>query len=102
MLIYTSTDMMPSVNEANPTMRLCTTHHCVGRNRCCGTFCKIIHDLDMEKWPDTTFAKWSALVDQTPSLKWNRKVVDPAKITARIAKLAGTSLTSTTSTKAKS
>jgi hypothetical protein len=28
-LIYTGSNMMPSVNEANPTMRLCATHQCL-------------------------------------------------------------------------
>ena len=62
----------------------------------------MIHDLDIAKWPDTTFAKWLALVDRTPALEWNWKVVDPAKVFARVAKLAATSLTSATGAKAKS
>jgi hypothetical protein len=56
----------------------------------------MIHDLDITKWPDATFAKWSALVDQNPTLEWNRKVVDPAKVSACSAKLTTSSLAGTT------
>ena len=101
-LIYTGTDMMPSVNEANPSMRLCAACQRVGRNCPRGSTCKMIHDLDITKWPDATFAKWSALVDQTPGLDWNRKVVDPVKVSARMSKLASSSLSSATAAKAKS
>jgi hypothetical protein len=100
-LIYTGTDMMPSVNEANPAMRLCATRQRVGRNCPRGSTCKMIHDLDITKWPDATFAKGSALVDQTPCLDWNRKVVGPVKVTARSAKLASSSLASSATAKAK-
>jgi hypothetical protein len=100
-LIYTSTDMMPSVNEANPTMRLCAARHCVGCNCPRGSTCKMIHDLDITKWPDVTFAKWSALVDQMTGLDWNRKVTDPVKVAARSAKLASSSLASSATAKAK-
>ena len=62
----------------------------------------MIHDLDIAKWPDATFTKWSALVNQTPALEWNQKVVDPAKVAAHMTKLAATSLAGTTGTKAKS
>ena len=62
----------------------------------------MIHDLNITKWPDTTFAKWSALVNQTPGLDWNRKVFDPIKVSACSSKLALSSLTSTTAAKAKS
>jgi hypothetical protein len=61
----------------------------------------MIHDLDITKWPIATFAKWSALVDQTPGLDWNRKVVDPAKVSARSTKLAASSLAGATAVKAK-
>jgi hypothetical protein len=100
-LIYMGTDMMPSVNEANPAMRLCAAHQRVGRNCPTGSTCKMIHGLDITKWPDATFAKWSALVDQTSGLNWNRKVVDPVKVLARMSKLASSSLSSTTAPKAK-
>ena len=93
--------MMPSVNEANPAMRLCTARQHVGRNCPRGSTCKMIHDLDITKWPDATFAKWSALVDQTSGLDWNRKVVDPAKVSACMSKLASSSLSSATAAKAK-
>jgi len=96
-LIYTGTNMMPSVNEANPVMRLCATRQCVGYNCPHGATCKMIHDLDISKWPDTTFAKWAALVDQMPTLDWNHKVADPVKVAARSAKLAASSLSGTTS-----
>jgi hypothetical protein len=52
----------------------------------------MIHSLDISKWPDATFAKWAALIDQIPSLEWNHKVVDPVKIAARSARLAASSL----------
>ena len=101
-LIYSGTDMMPSVNEANPAMRLCAARQRVGRNCPRGSTCKMIHELDITKWPDATFAKWSALVDQTPGLDWNRKVVDPVKVSARMSKRASSSLSGTTAAKAKS
>ena len=62
----------------------------------------MIHDLDITKWPNATLAKWSALVDQTPGLDWNRKVVHPAKAAARSSKLASSSLASSATTKVKS
>ena len=93
-LIYTGTDMMPSVNEANPAMRLCSARQRVGRNCPRGSTCKMIHEMNITKWPDATFAKWSALVDQMSSLDWNRKVVDPVKVSARMS--------SATAAKAKS
>jgi hypothetical protein len=61
----------------------------------------MIHELDISKWPNATFTKWSALVDKTPALKWNCKVVDPAKVTAHSAKLSVSSLASANATKAK-
>jgi hypothetical protein len=99
-LVYTGADMMPSVNEANPAMRLCAARQRVGRNCPRGSACKMIHNLDITK-SDATFAKWSALVDQTSGLDWNRKVVDPAKVSAHMSKLASSSLSSATAAKAK-
>jgi hypothetical protein len=101
-LIYTGSDMMPSVNEANPARRLCAACQRIGCNCPRGSTCKMIHDLDITKWPNATFAKWSALVDQTPDLDRNRKVVNPVKVSTRSSKLASSSLTSTTAAKAKS
>ena len=82
-------------------MRLCTARHRMGRNCPCSTLCKMIHDLDIDKCPNSTFAKWSALVDKTPGLIWNRKVVDPSKVSARTVKLAAISLAAATGAKAK-
>ena len=62
----------------------------------------MIHDLDISKWPDATFAKWSALIEKTPGLKWNRKVADPAKVTACILKLSLSLLASAVTGKSKS
>jgi hypothetical protein len=100
-LIYTGTDMMPSINEANPAMRLCAARQRVGRNCPRGSTCKMIHDMDITKWPDATFTKWSALVNQTSGLDWNRKVVDPVKVSACMSRIASSSLSSATATKAK-
>ena len=100
-LIYMGTDMMPSVNEANPAMRLCAARHQVGHSCPRGPACKMIHDLDITNWPNATFAKWSALVDQTPGLDWNCKVVDPAKVSARSTKLAASLLAGATAAKTK-
>ena len=61
----------------------------------------MIHDMDISKWPDATFAKWAALVDKMPALEWNRKVVDPATIFARSAKISAASLSGAYATKAK-
>ena len=61
----------------------------------------MIHNTDISKWPDATFAKWAALVDKTPALDWNRTVVDPAKVSARSAKISAASLSGTSATKAK-
>ena len=100
-LIYTGSDMMPTVNESTPSLRLCAARQRVGRHCPRGTACQMIHDMDISKWPDATFAKWAALVDKTPALEWNRKVVDPAKVSARSAKLSALSLTNASATKAK-
>jgi len=59
----------------------------------------MIHNLDITKWPDTTFAKWAALIDQTPALDWNQKVIDPAKDSAHVPKLAASSATASRTTK---
>ena len=100
-LVYTGSDMMPTVSEANPSLRLCAARQRVGRSCPRGTSCMMIHDLDITKWPDATFAKWSALIDKTPALEWNRKVVEPAKVSARTAKLSASSLASATAGKPK-
>jgi hypothetical protein len=99
--VYSGTDMMPTVNKSNLSLHLCAAHQHVGRHCSHGTACKMMHDTDVTKWPDATFAKWAALVDKMPALDWNWKVVDPAKISARSAKLAASSLTSMSATKAK-
>ena len=62
---------------------------------------KMIHDLDIDKWPNITFTKWLALVDQTPALEWNHMVVDPAKVSAGLTKLAASSLAGTAITMQK-
>ena len=100
-LVYTGSDMMPTVSEANPSLRLCAARQRVGRNCPRGTSCMMIHDLDITKWPDATFVKWSALIDKTPALEWNRKVVEPAKVSARTAKLSASSLASATAGRSK-
>jgi hypothetical protein len=51
----------------------------------------MILDKDITKWPDAPFTKWAALVDKTAALNWNRKVVDPAKISACSAKISASS-----------
>jgi hypothetical protein len=61
----------------------------------------MIHDLDISKWPEATFAKWSVLIEKTPGLDWNRKVVDPTKVSARISKLSASTLASVAAGKAK-
>jgi hypothetical protein len=99
--LVSGTDMMPTVNETNLSLHLCTACQCVGRHcpRCAS--CMMIHDMDITKWSDATFAKWAALVDRTPVLDWNRKVVDPAKVPARSSKLSASSLTNAFASKAK-
>jgi hypothetical protein len=101
-LVYTGADMMPTVNEANPSLRLCAGCQRVGRNCPRGSSCLMIHDLDIAKWPNATFAKWSALIEKTPSLEWNRKVVDPAKVSARISRISASTLAGAASNKTKS
>ena len=101
-LVYTGSDMMPTVNEANPSLRICAARQRVGRHCPRGSTCLMIHDTDITRWPDTTFAKWAALVDKTPALDWNRKVVDSAKLSARTAKLSAASLSGATTAKVKS
>jgi hypothetical protein len=61
----------------------------------------IIHNTDITKWPDTTFAKWAALVNRTPALNWNKKVVNPAKVSACSAKLSTSYLNNASASKAK-
>jgi ABC-type cobalamin/Fe3+-siderophores transport system ATPase subunit len=62
----------------------------------------MIHDLDITKWPNATFAKWLALVDQTPGLDWHCKVIDPIKVAACRSKLALSSHSSITKAKVES
>ena len=64
----------------------------MGRNCPHGATCKMIHDLDISKWPNATFTKWAALIHQTPTLDWNHKVVNPVKVAAFSAKLAASFL----------
>ena len=84
--------MMPSINKANPVLCLCASHHRDGKHCPRGPSCKMIHNLDITKWPNVTFAHWNALVDQTPNLEWNCKVTNPAKVSARSTKLASSVL----------
>jgi hypothetical protein len=100
-LVYTGADMMLTVNEANPSLHLCMRRQRVGCNCPRGSSCLMIHDLDISKWPDATFAKWSVLIKKTPGLEWNGKVANPAKVTARISKLSASSLASAVAGKAK-
>jgi hypothetical protein len=55
----------------------------------------MIHDMDISKWPNATFAKWSALIDQTSAMEWNREVVNPTKVTLYSAELAASALLGT-------
>ena len=100
-LVYTRSDMMPTTSKANPSLCLCAARQHVRRNCPGGTSCMMIHDLDIAKWPNATFAKWSALVDKTPALEWNRKVIDPAKVLSGTAKLSASSLAGATTAKSK-
>ena len=93
--------MMPTVNEANPSLLICAARQRVSRHCPRGTSCLMIHNMDVAKWPDATFAKWAALVNKMPALDWNHKVVDLAKISARTAKLSGASLSGATTAKNK-
>jgi hypothetical protein len=102
MLVYTGTDMMPTVNETNLSLHLCAACQRLGRHCPRGASCMMIHNTDIAKWPDATFAKWAALVDRTPALNWNRKVVDPSKVAACSSKLSASSLTNAPASKAKS
>jgi len=85
-------EMMPSINEANPTLRLCASCQHNGKHCPHSLSCNIIHNLGISMWPDTTFAHWSTLVEQTPTLEWNHKVIIPVKLSTRSAKLAGSAL----------
>jgi hypothetical protein len=51
----------------------------------------MIHDMDISKWPDATCVKWSARIDQTPTMERNQKVVGPANVTSQNAKLVASS-----------
>jgi hypothetical protein len=100
-LVYTGTDMMLTVNETNLSLYLCAARQRVGRHCPRDASCMMIHNMDITKWPDATFAKWAALVDRTPALDWNQKVVNPAKVAARSSKLSTSSLTNASASKAK-
>jgi hypothetical protein len=52
----------------------------------------MIHNLDITKWLNSSFTKWAALIDQMLALDWNQNVVNPAKVSACVAKLAASSL----------
>ena len=88
-------------HESNLSLRLCAARQRVGRHCPRGASCMMIHDMDITKWPDATFAKWAALVDRTPALEWNQKTVNPAKVAARSPKLSASSLTNASASKAK-
>ena len=92
---------MPTVNESNPSLHICAARQCVGRHCPRSTSCPMIHDTDIAKWPNTTFAKWAALVDKTPALDWNCKVINLAKISAHAAKLSAASLSGAATAKNK-
>jgi hypothetical protein len=100
-LVYTGTDMMPTVNESNLSLCLCAARQGIGRHCPRGKSCMMIHEMDITKWPDTTFTKWAALVDKMPALDWNQKVIDPAKVSARSAKLSASFLANASTSKAK-
>jgi hypothetical protein len=100
-LVYSGTNMMPTINESNLSLRLCAARQRMGHHCPRGTSCMMIHDTDITKWPDATFAKWVALIDKTTALDWNRKVVDHAKVSACSAKLSTSSLTIVSANKAK-
>jgi hypothetical protein len=100
-LVYTGTDMMPTVNETNLSLCLCAARQRVGHHCPRSASCMMIHDMDITKWLDATFAKWAALVDRTPALEWNWKVVNPAKVAARSSKLSASYLTNASASKAK-
>jgi hypothetical protein len=100
-LVYTDTDMMLTVNESNLSLCLCAARQRVGRHCPRGAACMMIHDTDVTKWLHATFTEWAALVDKTPALDWNQKVVNPAKVSTRSAKLSALSLTNASASKAK-
>jgi hypothetical protein len=101
MLVHTGTDTMPTVNDSNLSLRLCAARQRVGRHCPRGASCMMIHDMDITKWPYTTFAKWAALISKTPALDWNQKVINPAKVSACSFKLSASSLVNTSASKAK-
>jgi hypothetical protein len=93
--------MMLTVNESNLSLRLCAPRQRMGRHCPHGTFCMMIQDTDITKWPNATFIKWAALADKTPTLDSNRKVVDPAKVSTGSAKLSASLLTNTSASETK-
>jgi hypothetical protein len=99
--VYTGTDMMLTVKESNLSLRLCAACQLVGHHCPRGASSMMIHDTDITKWPEATYAKWAALAKRKLALDWNRKVVDPAKVSARSAKLSASSLSNASASKAK-
>ena len=91
-LLFTGTALSPMVHEPNPTLHICAAHQWMGKRGPHGASCKHIKELNITKWPTAMFAKWSALVNQTPSVEWNCKVVNIAKVTAHSGKLTAASL----------
>ena len=92
---------MLTINESNLFLCLCAALQFMGRHCPCSTSCMMIHNTDITKWTDATFAKWAALVNKTPALDWNWKVVNPVKVSTRSAKLSASSLISASANKAK-
>jgi hypothetical protein len=54
--VYTGTNMMPTVNESNLSLRLCAACQRMDRHCPRGASFMMIHDTDITKWPDATFA----------------------------------------------
>ncbi|KAL3803843.1 hypothetical protein HJC23_004005 [Cyclotella cryptica] len=63
------------------------------------------HDADRQRATPLSasvqpvIVSWSALIDKTPALDWNGKVVEPAKVSARTARLSASTLSSATAGK---
>lgn len=55
---------------------------------------KIIHNKDVMKWLEANFTRWSALVNQMSTLKWNWHFFDITKVLAWGAKLTSSALAS--------
>lgn len=86
-------DIMSSINKSNPVDCLCASCRCDGKHCTRSASCKMNPDLDITKWPDTTFAKRSILVNRMPSLELNKAVINHTKLATRTAKLASSTLT---------